>query len=485
MDKAPRRGWAFGPGAVIASLTIGAGELIFSARAGSLFGYRLLWFFVCVLFLKWALVFATGRHMVLTGAHPFERWRHLPGPRGWLPWTLLVLGAAAFPVWVAFHAGTLGTLLAALTGTENAALGSAHLLWALGVLLAAVGLTAAGSYALLERVQLTVVGVMLLAVVAALILVQPDWTELFRGLFWPSWPVYPAWAGSEPELASRPVWLEAITYVGVIGGSGYDYLAYVSYLRDKEWGRARRPGAPRSEDGTAADSVWIRTVAADCILSFAAVLLFTVVFVACGAAILGPQHKVPAGTQLLTFQAEFVSVLHPAIRPLYYAGALLAIGGTLYGTIAIAPALLREFAYATEDSPAQVDEARLRRRAIAWVGAGGAAVLVWIGAGTWFGSATASRTLVKILTPANLFTGVFLCGVVALFSVWNDRRHLPPGRQSRFLAWANVLGGSVFLLLGAKGYWDHSRGYSAVLFLATVAAGWAVASWRSRQRPGA
>src|SRR5881296_1448089 len=63
----------FGPGAVIASLTIGAGELIFSSRGGALFGYRLLWFFLLVLLLKWALVFVTARHMVLTGAHPFQR----------------------------------------------------------------------------------------------------------------------------------------------------------------------------------------------------------------------------------------------------------------------------------------------------------------------------------------------------------------------------------------------------------------------------
>ena len=46
----------FGPGAVIASLTIGSGELIFSSRGGALFGYRLLWFFLLVLLSKWVLV---------------------------------------------------------------------------------------------------------------------------------------------------------------------------------------------------------------------------------------------------------------------------------------------------------------------------------------------------------------------------------------------------------------------------------------------
>ena len=74
----------FGPGAIIASLTIGVGELVFSSRGGAIFGYRLLWFFALVLAMKWVLVFGSARHMILTGAHPFQRWMELPGPRGWL-----------------------------------------------------------------------------------------------------------------------------------------------------------------------------------------------------------------------------------------------------------------------------------------------------------------------------------------------------------------------------------------------------------------
>src|SRR5262245_12054814 len=96
----------FGPGVVIASLTIGAGEIIFSSRCGALFGYRLLWFFALILLFKWVLVFSTARHIVLTGGHPFERWMELPGPRGWFPLVLFVLAVISFPIWVCFHAGT-------------------------------------------------------------------------------------------------------------------------------------------------------------------------------------------------------------------------------------------------------------------------------------------------------------------------------------------------------------------------------------------
>src|SRR5437763_7086931 len=124
----------FGPGAVIASLTLGSGELIFSSRGGALFGYRLLWFFLLVLLLKWALVFVTARHMVLSGAHPFQRWMELPGPRGWFPLVFLLLALVCFPIWVAFHSSTVGTLLSWLAGTDKALRGDADFVWCMAVL---------------------------------------------------------------------------------------------------------------------------------------------------------------------------------------------------------------------------------------------------------------------------------------------------------------------------------------------------------------
>src|SRR3972149_11115010 len=75
----------FGPGAVIASLTIGTGELIFSSRGGVIFGDAILFPFLLICLFKWTLAYSAARHMVIAGVHPFERWMELPvGPRGWL-----------------------------------------------------------------------------------------------------------------------------------------------------------------------------------------------------------------------------------------------------------------------------------------------------------------------------------------------------------------------------------------------------------------
>ena len=472
----------FGPGAVIASLTIGAGELIFSSRAGSLFGYRVLWFFLLVLVLKWVLVFATARHMVLSGAHPFQRWMDLPGPRGWLPMVFFLLALICFPIWVSFHAGTLGTLLSWLAGTQQSMRGGAYLLWGLGILGVAMGLVAAGGYTTLERVQLVIVGLMLLCVLIAVVLLKPDWLELFRGLFLPQALQYPSWISEHPELAARPVWIETITYVGVLGGSGYDYLAYVSYLRAKHWGRAGGSVADAGElaemsrDAQHANRRWLRALWIDSLLSFVAVLIFSGVFVACGTMILRPQHQVPGGSNLLQLQAEFFNPIHRWLQPLYFIGAFLTIFGTLYGTIEVAPPVLRELFEAFRPGEAAKHAARLRWCSVLWAGLGGFAITAWCLAWHLLSGAENPPGLIAMLTPANLFTGVLSCGLICFLSLWADQRHLPRGLRMawplRLLNWAAAL---IFLGLGIKGYWDHSGWTAFIILAATLGAGWIIA----------
>jgi hypothetical protein len=477
----------FGPGAVIASLTIGVGELVFSSRGGAIFGYRLLWYFVVVLVFKWVLVFASARHIVITGAHPFQRWMNLPGPRGWFPLVFFLLALPCFPIWTCFHAGTLGTLFSWLAGTEQFLGGGAHYVWGIVILIGVLALSFAGGYQALERIQLVIVLLMLAAVMLALFFVQPDWLEFLKGLFVPQPLNYPAWITmqSHPELASRPVWVETATYAGVIGGSSYDYLAYVSYLRDKRWGRAT-PNIQTQMDTDAIPAAelrsWLRAPLVDCVLSFLAVLLFSAVFVALGAAVLGPQHKVPGGSNLLSLQAEFLTSVHPWLKYLYFLGAILAVLGTLYGTIEVAPTVLRELVTAFDPSAASRLQTRLRFWSVAWVGLGGLIVLFSSLAYQLIGNPSRNPPgLIAILTPANLFTGVLGCGLICLLNEWMDWRFLGLGWRMRWpLRALGFVAGLIFVGLGLKGYWDHSGWTAFAILVATLALGWIGASLARR-----
>ena len=74
-----------GPGMIIASITIGSGELVWASRSGAVFGYRMLWCFLLAGAFKAIQVYVGARHLTLTGEHPMVSWKAIPGPPLWFP----------------------------------------------------------------------------------------------------------------------------------------------------------------------------------------------------------------------------------------------------------------------------------------------------------------------------------------------------------------------------------------------------------------
>src|SRR5689334_4589517 len=108
----------FGPGAIIASVTIASGETLFASQAGALFGYALLWIATFCAACKFVQVYTAARYMVLTGEHPMEAWAHLPGPRGWFPMLLGGLSILCFPFWMGGLSLMLGGALNWIFGLD-------------------------------------------------------------------------------------------------------------------------------------------------------------------------------------------------------------------------------------------------------------------------------------------------------------------------------------------------------------------------------
>jgi Mn2+/Fe2+ NRAMP family transporter len=450
------------------SLSFG-GELIFSSRGGAIFGYRILFLFIVISLLKWGLVVASSRHIVLTGVHPYRRMLDLPGPRGWLTMALFLIAAVCLPIWISFHSGVLGNLTAWMTGTSKMLGGGTDYLWGAAILAVVVAITAVRGYSTLERIQLIIVAAMVFSAGVTLLLYNPDWLALLKGAVIPQPYVYPQWLSTEyPLIAKQPVWVETTRYVGVIGGAGFDYLAYTSFMRDKAWGQAGAgPASAERLAEIAANPThpvrrWARAPLVDCSLSFLVIVAFSAVFVASGTLILGPNHKIPDQKNLLNLQAAFVTGIHPWLLPLYVAGAFLTMFGTLYGTMEVACSITSEMAHAFSRKFAVQHASRIRRVTIIWCAIGACAILLLLFAYQSTGAAGKPRLLLKILDPANLFTGVLLCGLLCLVNLWMDRRFLP--KALRLPAWLwllNLVSGFVFLGLGIKGYWDYeSRPYA-------------------------
>jgi hypothetical protein len=456
----------FGPGAIIASLTIGTGELIFSSRGGALFGYRILFLFVLISVLKWGLVFGMARQMVLTGVHPYRRMLELPGPRGWFLLSLFLAVSVAMPIWVGFHSGVLGNFTSWITGTRERFHGAVDYVWGAGILTCVLVLSLSGGYSVLERIQMAIVGALVFCAAVTLIIYRPDWLEMLRGAFIPQSLTYPDWVRQSPNqdiraIASYPEWVETTRYVGVIGGASFDYMAYTTWLRAKSWGQSANEADAAQLAAIAGDPrhpvrTWLRAPLVDCTISFLVVIAFSAVFVASGVVVLGPNHELPTENSLLELQSKFVTAVHPWLLPIYVAGAFLTMLGTLYGTIEVACAILSEMTRAVCSDTARRHARRLKTVAILWSAVGAYGVLAWSFAYTTRGGGDKPRMLLAVLTPANLFTGVLSTGLVCFLVVWIDRRFLPKAlRMPGPLTALNVIAGVILLLLGLKGYWDN------------------------------
>jgi hypothetical protein len=483
----------FGPGAIVASLSIGTGELIFSSRGGAIFGYKVLFLFLVISILKWVLLFTSARHMILSGVHPLQRWMEIPiGPRGWLPSVMFVFAAVCIPIWVGFHCSVLGDLIAELSGSKAWLSGATVHLWGLVMLVMVSFAAFRGGYAALERVQLVIIGLMLGLVSLALILLKPDWLEMLYASLVPQRLYFPEWMLTDPRpsiesIVSKPVWIEMTLYVGVIGGAGFDYLAYVAFLREKAWGLAGSNGSNHATEILKGADLkelkqWIRAPLIDCTFSFLAVFLFSAVFVASGWLVLAPQHQIPGDGSFLSHQSQFVTQLHPWLFPLYVAGTLLTMFGTLYGTVEIAPTILGECCrLMAKENLASSSICRLRRFGLAWTIGAAALILVSSFTAQLLWAQDRPPGLTALLIPANLFTGVLSCGIICLLNPWMDRFLPAELRVGKLLAGLNGIAAVFFLALGIRGYWDYG-GPAALLILAGTVLGGCGLAWLLRGR---
>jgi hypothetical protein len=310
------------------------------------------------------------------------------------------------------------------------------------------------SYRFLEWSHTILVLVFLAVVAVAFLSVQPGLTTILRHLLVPSLPVYPEWAAARyPGIVSRGSWVEVMTYLGFIGGSGSDYVGYLSFARDKRWGRAGPAGgtaggldgwAPTSGEEAPQGKLWLRAPLVDVCLSFGCVVVFTTMFLVLGAAILAPQEVVPNEAEILSVQASFLTRLHPALFPLYALGVSVVFLGTLYGTFEIQSRAIDECLLALRSHRTPAAFRSLRQKLVL----GGMAVgiaFIWI---DW--------SPLMVLTPASILSGVFACGLYALAMARVESRCMPAELKLGILPRAILLmGGLVMTLLGLRALYDY------------------------------
>lgn len=435
----------FGPGAIIASLTIGSGESILASREGAVFGYAVLWALIAAVIAKGAIVYASNRYIVLSGEHPMTRFaRVFPGPRGWFAALLALICAMSFPGWASGVARALGDYLS-LLGAGPA------LPWAFGLLILAATVSYLGGYSLLEKTQVAIAGAMVVLVVIAIFVAQPDWLGVLGGLV-PGGLDYQGFVDAKyPEIANRSVYVELAVFLGGIGGGMYDYIGYSGMLREKRWGMlghrdiddlAERYATSDPKDTLPLDTSeqnvrtarsWTRAPLIDLLAAFIALTIIGAAFVINGATILGADQVVPAGNDVLSYQSEFFAVISPVFEYFYVVAIVMVLFGTIYS-------VWEAYSWTTYESLSALNS-RVRR-------AGQGAVRPYVYAWTMLGAIGMLLTgadFVSLITPASIVGGIIACAIYGFGLLYVDRVNVPaPFRMSKLLSVLVTLG-SVFL----------------------------------------
>ena len=457
-----------GPGVIIASVTIGSGELVVASRSGAIFGYSLLWCFLYAGIFKAIQVYTATRHFALTGEHPLVGWSGLPGPRCWFPLLIAVPAVAVMPIAFSLIPEMLGGFIHRLSGmaASDGAVGPWAAIefrintWTTLVLCVCLALALSSSQTMLERVSMVLLGIIVVCVACSVAVLGLDWSALLTGLSVPRVPDFPDFVHSSEyteEFSKRTPWLEVSIYLTAVGGGTYDYIGYIGMLRSRGWGLAGRrvasraelaaavaPGNPQSDRNIERAIQWSRAPLLDTSISFFFVILVTLLFGILGTRVLNSAAVIPANNDLLNEQEIFLTVLHPHLRWVYRTGVFLALMGTLYGAFEVYQQTFTESVAAIMPRPLTPKHVvRLRRGVIAYCLLGGL-VMVWL-------PVSIAGTILERMTFGSIISGATSCGLWCFAMLWLDRVRLPaPLRMSVRLRTLTWVAGVAMTFLGLQ-----------------------------------
>ncbi|GAA2095803.1 Nramp family divalent metal transporter [Brevibacterium salitolerans] len=203
-----------GPGLVVAATGIGAGDLVATLVAGSMYGYALLWAAVVGVVIKIFLVEGAGRWTLATGHSIFEGWRRLG------KWTSIYFGPYIV-VWGFVYGATAMSASALPLATALPIFHSNYDVIFYGIISGLIGaaLVWFGKYHALEKIVAILVGLMFVTVVGLAVATLPNVPELLKGLI--------------PMIPEGGV-IYTLSIAGGVGGT-ITLAAYGYWLKEKGW----------------------------------------------------------------------------------------------------------------------------------------------------------------------------------------------------------------------------------------------------------
>jgi len=344
----------FGPGAIIASATIGQGQLILGPQIGAWAGFGLLWIITLSLG-SYILAYVAARFTLLSGINMVDMFA-VKTRKGFLNWVFIIIIIVFVPLFAAAIITTLGKSLEWIFGFGN------YLVWGISFSLLALALVILGRYRIVEHTQAFFVAVLAVGAVASIIAVKPDILQILPHFFTVGdIPHYPGWV---PEnVKSTPESLIMLGYMGTLTITIIMLVGYSGWLKVKRWGIFKNEDDPEAfsrrmfesfeksgrldylpdDDGEIKKArLLLRPSLVDLAIAFVVVAVISSAYMLAGTYLLGPEHILPSDINLLKEQAVIFSSIAVWLEPLYKISVFFALFGTIYAGFEAASRMLYE-----------------------------------------------------------------------------------------------------------------------------------------------
>ena len=201
----------FGPGAIVASLTIGQGQLIIGPQIGAWAGFALLWL-ISLSIGSYIIAYISCRFTMISGINVMDLFA-AKTKKGWFNWIIIVIMLIFIPIFTASIMTTLGQAIQWVVGIGH------YLIWGVSFCLLAGILVLLGRYKLLEHTQAFFVGILAIGALFSVFYIKPDLLEILPNYLLIGQNVpnsYPQWVNQVEGFSKTPIPLVMLGFLGTL-----------------------------------------------------------------------------------------------------------------------------------------------------------------------------------------------------------------------------------------------------------------------------
>jgi Mn2+/Fe2+ NRAMP family transporter len=278
-----------GPAFIWMLSAAGSGELLFTPRIASQYGYTLVWALVIAVLMKWFINREIGRYTVCTGETFFSGLQSVSEKNRILIWLIVI---PQLVVAVAIIAGLAGAAATAILTLFNVSLWISSLL----IILISSCIIALGKYKVVEKITTILAIVISLSVLTAAISTGPDLREIGNGF--------------DPKVPQDLKFDELLSWLGFMlaGAAGLMWFSY--------WTQARGYGAASLKEKVDVNQLsndqknnlkaWIKHMTIANTLAVFGALLIAFAFLILGTELLKPKNLIPEENKVAETLAQLL-----------------------------------------------------------------------------------------------------------------------------------------------------------------------------------